>query len=329
MEIPAEWSSIRVRPAASENEEHDAAAKFVRKRVRRHPPPATTRAEDDADETGAALCIGEEHTVNTKDVLAQSLRQHEIVEHNAVLQRVAETEGADGKKIVQLVEQVCQNLHNMVSLSSYHDVFANTADSAAELTRELRPLSKKFEDSMLRQPMHAGEHACVRGDSCECMFLDPACPFVGVELVLPWESKCSRKAGDRLCLPCLRAAALVLFLEITHFGKECPALVQRFYNEHSKPGEYALQAMLVAGPLGPVRNLPMPIVRHQRSNYHVHKENGIVYARQVRPRLVSRRDLRPAPRFPARPAPDFRMRGARGRSMWIFNEPPVASPYHV
>ena len=39
--------------------------------------------------------------------------------------------------------------------------------------------------------------------------------------------------------------------------------------------------MLIAGPRGPVQNLPMPIVLHQRSHYHVHKDNGVVYARQV------------------------------------------------
>jgi hypothetical protein len=69
--------------------------------------------------------------------------------------------------------------------------------------------------------------------------------------------------------PCLRATTLALYMDILHTGRTTTKLIQRYYNEHSTPGEYRLSSMLIAGPNGPVANMPLPIVRHQRSNYEV------------------------------------------------------------
>ena len=59
-------------------------------------------------------------------------------------------------------------------------------------------------------------------------------------------------------------------------------VIQRFGNIHSQPGEYALEAMLVASQNAPVHIMPLPIVSHQRNRYSVYTKGGIKYLRQSR-----------------------------------------------
>ena len=147
-------------------------------------------------------------------------------------------------------------------------------------TNEIRSVSKSYEDSYLRQCLSESERPCVRGDDCECMFIDASQRFVGVEYLLPWELKTTKSWG--MCLPCLRASTQILFYDIMHSGVQVNGLIQRFYNEHSKPGEYQLSAMLICPPSGPIQNLPMPIVRHQRNAYKVFTNKSVFYMQQVK-----------------------------------------------
>jgi len=112
------------------------------------------------------------------------------------------------------------------------------------------------------------------------MFIDASQRFVGVEYLLPWELKTTKSWG--MCLPCLRASTQILFYDIMHSGVQVNGLIQRFYNEHSKPGEYQLSAMLICPPSGPIQNLPMPIVRHQRNAYKVFTNKSVFYMQQVK-----------------------------------------------
>lgn len=286
MEFPAAWDSIPVRHgaqlAAGGASALPAAAPNARKRARRQDPRPADAAARETNAQDISSVIGDATSQNMgalKRSVAAELESEKA--HELVLQNIDKGCDEASGRAMRLVNKVSQNLSRLITMSSYRDVFANTGADPHELALNLRPLSKAFEDSMLRQPMHAGERPCSRGEQCECMFLDHTCPFVGVELVLPWEAHTGSGSGERFCLPCLRATTLVLYLDLLHNGADCAGLVQRYYNEHSKPGEYGLHAMLVASPGGPVRNLPMPIVRHKRSNYHVHKLNGVIYARQV------------------------------------------------
>lgn len=286
MDFPSAWASIPVRPGAPLGTGAEGAlaacVPSTRKRSRRHDPRTGDAPCSQTSTENMAAVIGEAASTPVgalKRSVATELERGKA--QDLVLENLKQRCDSAGRRAVQLVDKVSENLSRLVSISSYGDIFANTGMDAQEFAQNLRPLSKAFEDSMLRQPMHAGERPCSRGDQCECMFLDNTCPFVGVELVLPWELQTSTSTGERFCLPCLRATTLVLYLDLLHNGLDCSGLIQRYYNEHSKPGEYGLHAMLIATPGGPVRNLPMPIVRHKRSNYHVYKQNGVIYARQV------------------------------------------------
>ena len=110
------------------------------------------------------------------------------------------------------------------------------------------------------------------------MHIDKKQPFIGVEYVLPWEHS---KQEVGMCLPCVRAATQILFYDIVHSGASVDGIIQRFYNKHSVHGEYKLSNMLICPPNGPIENLPMPILRHQRNLYCVQKDNNIYIMTQV------------------------------------------------
>jgi len=182
-------------------------------------------------------------------------------------------------KLDKMLLGMTTNLEQIVSQSSYRSTLKGVSTNSTTCTNDIRKISKSYEDTFLRQCVGENERQCVRGAECECMKIDTSMPFVGVEYVLPWEEKHEAQRG--MCLPCSRATTQVLFYDIVHSGVHVNGLIQRFYNEHSKPGEYRLSAMLVCPPSGPIQNLPMPIVRHQRNAYKVYKDKDIVYMQQL------------------------------------------------
>lgn len=182
-------------------------------------------------------------------------------------------------QIQEMVRKVSRNLNTIIEMTDYKSVLEGVDTKQIVYTSEIRSVSKSYEDTYLRQSVSAGERECVRGGHCECMFIDSAQPFVGVEYLLPWES--AKEAGNGMCLPCIRAATQALFYDILHSGLKINGLVQKFYNEHSSEGEYRLSAMLFCPPSGPVHNLPMPVMRHQRNFYKVNVKNCVHFMEQV------------------------------------------------
>ena len=279
MDVPAHWADIAV-PQKRGGVCSGAESGGSRKRSK-------TQA-DSTVQSGRELLNAVLDHVSEEPCVDRAQERHNILlglkngaVQSTIGHRLQAHESTDSTLIAGLVQNVSRNLIGLVSLSNYNDVLSDAFAASKQLASELKSVSKVFEDSCLRQPMHAHERACSRGEDCECMFLDHACPFIGVEYVLPWEKGLSTKKGGGFCLPCLRATTLALYMDILHTGRTTSKLIQRYYNEHSKPGEYRLSSMLIAGPNGPIANLPLPIVRHQRSNYEVYKHNGVVYARQV------------------------------------------------
>lgn len=182
-------------------------------------------------------------------------------------------------QIQSMVHQVSKNMHNIIEMTDYKSVLQGVNTKQIIYTSDIRSVSKAYEDTYLRQPVAAGERECIRGGYCECMCIDASQPFVGVEYLLPWEGV--KEAGNGMCLPCIRAATQALFYDILHSGLKISGLVQKFYNEHSREGEYRLSAMLFCPPSGPVQNLPMPVMRHQRNFYKVSVKNNVHFMEQV------------------------------------------------
>ena len=141
-------------------------------------------------------------------------------------------------------------------------------------------VTRTYEESFMRERTSTNERECARGPQCEGMFIDRAQPFVAVEFLLPGESTAART--PHLCVLCCRATTQQLYYDVMFDKFEFQGTIQRFGNIHSQPGEYALDAMLIAVPSAPAHIMPLPIVSHQRNRYSVFVSGGIKRLRQTR-----------------------------------------------
>jgi hypothetical protein len=140
-------------------------------------------------------------------------------------------------------------------------------------------VSRAYEEAFMHEPVNSSERECARGKQCECMFIDRLQPFTAVEFLLPGEQA---PKTPHLCVLCCRAVTQQLYYDVIFDKCEFPGTIQRFGNIHSEPGEYALDAMLIASSTAPVYIMPLPIVSHQRNRYSVFITSGIKRLKQSR-----------------------------------------------
>jgi len=138
-------------------------------------------------------------------------------------------------------------------------------------------VTRVYEESFMREPMNSGERPCAKGKFCECMFLDKAQPFVGVEFLLPGEQP---PRTPNMCVLCYRSTTQQLYYDVIFDKCDFPGCIQKFGNIHSEPGEYSLDAMLIAAPTAPIHIMPLPIVSHQRNRYVIYVASGIKRLKQ-------------------------------------------------
>jgi len=140
-------------------------------------------------------------------------------------------------------------------------------------------VTRTYEESFMREPLNSSERLCAKQENCECMFLDKEQPFIAVEFLLPGERP---PATPHLCVVCCRAVTQQLYYDIMFDKQDFGGVIQRFGNIHSQPGEYALDAMLIAAPNVALHIMPLPIVSHQRNRYSVVLKRGIKHLKQSR-----------------------------------------------
>ena len=140
-------------------------------------------------------------------------------------------------------------------------------------------VTRTYEEAFMHEPLNSSERECAKGKMCECMFIDRSQPFICVEFLLPGEKP---PRTPHLCVLCCRAITQQLYYDVIFDKCEFPGTIQRFGNIHSEPGEYSLDAMLIASPTSPVHIMPLPIVCHQRNRYSVTVVGGIKRLKQSR-----------------------------------------------
>jgi hypothetical protein len=140
-------------------------------------------------------------------------------------------------------------------------------------------VTRGYEENFMREPLNSTERLCAKGEQCECMFIDAEQPFTGIEFLLPGEKQ---PPTPHLCVVCCRAVTQQLYYDIMFDKHDFGGVIQRFGNIHSQPGEYALDAMLIAAPNVALHIMPLPIVSHQRNRYSVFMKRGIKHLKQSR-----------------------------------------------
>ncbi len=97
-------------------------------------------------------------------------------------------------------------------------------------------VTKAYEESYMREPMHDGERLCVMGDECECRKICRSEGFTAVEFVLP---NAGPEPVRQMCVLCHRRAVQSLYYDTIFLGIPCKGVIQRYGNICGQPGEYA------------------------------------------------------------------------------------------
>jgi hypothetical protein len=197
------------------------------------------------------------------------------------------------------------DLDAILSRVPYREILENLYGREPYARAEVPVVSRAYEEAFLREPT-AGERPCVSGDLCECMFIDPCTPFVGVEFLLPGEAPPST---PHFCVLCSRKVTQKLFYDILLANKDVHGLIQRYGNLCNIPGplarslslaraarltetrlyfapagEYARECMLLCPQHMPLQCMPLPIMSHQRNKYRVVLNGGLKHLEQLRVR---------------------------------------------
>ena len=125
------------------------------------------------------------------------------------------------------------------------------------------------------------ERPCASGGLCECMFIDPTAPFVGVEFALPGEPS---GPTPELCILCLRKVTQKLFYDMLFAKQPMHGLIQRHGNLCGVAGEYAEECTIICPPNSGLQCMPLPVMSHQRNKYRVTIASGLKHLEQVRVR---------------------------------------------
>jgi hypothetical protein len=157
-------------------------------------------------------------------------------------------------------------------------------------------VTRAYEESYMREVVGSTEESCVMGTNCECQFVDEHNPFVGVQFTLPVEMFTPQHhtidedlISNKLCVLCCRKNTQALFYDALYNHRAFNGCIQLYGNICDRPGEYATEAMLICPLSGPINNMPLPIVAHQRNRYSVLMHNGV---RQLRQHRVGYEDFR-------------------------------------
>ena len=171
-------------------------------------------------------------------------------------------------------------LHHILSRVPYRSMLENLFQSGESAELEVTPdvpiLSRAYEELFMRQPL-PGERPCAMGEMCECMQIDKASPFVGVELRLPNDPEAAQ-----LCVLCSRCTTQKCFYDMCFLGRPVHGVIQRYGSIYGQAGEYAVECMLIPPRALGVASMPVPSVTHQRTKYTVVSHGGVKHLRQHR-----------------------------------------------
>lgn len=174
-------------------------------------------------------------------------------------------------------------LDHVLSSVPYRDMLESLFGTVSGQAPNIPIITKAYEESFMREAC-PGERQCAMGSKCECMFIDPNAPFVGVEFDLPSDQADPKKSEStpKLCVLCSRKTTQKLFYDACYSGTRIQGLIQRYGNLCNQPGEYARECMLICPPSAQWNCLPLPIMSHQRNRYRVQVVAGVKHLQQLR-----------------------------------------------
>jgi hypothetical protein len=288
MQFPETWTS-QTRPV-----DPDMSSKRKR-RSKTKPKQSTTDTPTPADTTTTTEPPEEFETVPkrvcidaTDDNSAMQRRKVDPKQTKRLDSQPRHSKGVDADTVfnpvnVSITSEEAQvpivlEIYSLISRLPYAQMLNQVFTDDASNDVVVPVVTRAYEESYMREVIHTHERPCVSGENCECNFIDPLMPFVGVEFVMSDNSM-----GDdshQMCVLCSRRLTQELFFNMVYNGHRFRGIIQRYGNLCNQPLEYARDAMLICPQNGLMQNMPLPMVAHQRHRYSVFSQNGIRYLRQ-------------------------------------------------
>jgi len=282
-------------------------SKTVTKNVRfKHSNPESSTQPMDVDSTAEPLPLTGPEAPATKK------RRRVVVEAPATDTQTQPTESSSCRTseetesvlrgLYSQVEKLAQRpgcalsegiyLDSIMTHIPYVDVLQQMFGGDSANIKPCVPLvTRAYEESYMREATGCLEESCIMGSNCECQFVDEHNPFIGVQFTLPIDilvagpnatstDKCPD--ANKLCVLCCRKNTQTLFYDSLYNYRTYNGCIQLYGNICDRPGEYATEAMLICPLTGPINNMPLPVVAHQRNRYSVVTHNGLRQLRQHR-----------------------------------------------
>ena len=191
-------------------------------------------------------------------------------------------ESDDAVSREEMCSAICQNVldarreqvedtlsfDTIMSTLPYRQILETLFGGVAVPVAEVPVLTRRVEESFMRECVLPGERKCVMGNDCECKFVDRDNSFVGVELLVGPQT--TTNCCPQMCVLCSRKHTQKLYYDmlfkppVSHFG-----VIQRYGVLSGVDGEYCPHFTLIMPPNGPVHMMPFPSPAHCRNNYNV------------------------------------------------------------
>lgn len=253
------------------------------KRKRRTSTPKTSRNVAPALQSqreGRAECVGAENPpvdCSTQIMHIDTLHGIDKILGN-IEREIEELTRCDSKQVHTADLDTKDNISEFITKIVSNTPFVKMLEGMPTTTRhtEIPIITRRYEEQYMREPQSIGEKNCFMQDKCECMFIDPNKPFVGVRFVMPvtYNSTC------KVCILCLRKQTQSLYYKTVFAGYNPQVVIQQHGNICNEESEYDKSAVLTCNPNGPIHCMPLPIVAHQRNRYSVHEISGVKHLKQ-------------------------------------------------
>lgn len=168
------------------------------------------------------------------------------------------------------------NFETILTYVPYKTILETLYDNVTPENCNIPIVSKKHEESFLRECIHKTERRCVMGHECECRNIDKDNQFVGVEFLVMGQT--TNNCTPQMCVLCSRKYTQKLYYDLIfrpRFGNV--GFIQRYGVINGLEGEYSNDYVLIMPPNGPVQSMPFPSVVHCRNNYKVVVRNAVRY----------------------------------------------------
>jgi hypothetical protein len=281
--IPEEWSQD-VNNKTSVRSKPSTAASGKRKRKR---PAESTSVE--ALQTVASSPLPSEETESVLRVPAGAVASDETESVlRGLYHQVRKLALRPGCALTEGIYMDCILTH-----VPYENVLQQMFGGETDTKQPSVPLvTRAYEESYMREAQGVMEKPCIMGSNCEGQFIDEHNPFTCVQFTLPMHSFGENEqlgepldqelTCNKMCVLCCRKNTQSLFYDALYNHRAYNACIQLYGNICDSPGEYATEAMLICPLTGPINNMPIPIVAHQRNRYSVFVHNGVRQLRQHR-----------------------------------------------